>query len=83
MNYLLVGLLVLVTGDLLLDRRWAWAAWAAMLMVSVASSQRPPPDSVVTTLAGHPLRDRYGDGPKLTAWFSRVNALGLDGHDNL
>lgn len=37
----------------------------------------------MSTLAGHPWRDGYGDGPKLEAWLSRVGALGLDAHGNL
>ncbi|RYY18940.1 MAG: hypothetical protein EOO36_06990, partial [Cytophagaceae bacterium] len=83
MNYLLLGLLVLLTGALLLGGRWARAARAAAVPVSTAPPQGPPPALVVSTLAGHPWRDGYGDGPKLEAWFSRVGALGLDAHGNL
>ena len=81
MNYLLVGLLVLAAATALLlggRRVRAQPQVAATTPASV-----PPGPLVVSTLAGHPLRDSYGDGPRLEAWFSRVGSLGLDARGNL
>ena len=80
MNYLLVGLLVLATTALLLGSR---PARAQPRVPAATPASVPPGPLVVSTLAGHPLRDSYGDGPRLEAWFSARRGLGLEAHGNL
>ena len=81
MNYFLVGLLVLATAAALLlsGRR----VRAQPLVPPTTPASVPAGPLVVSTLAGHPLPDSYGDGSRLEAWFSRVGALGFDAQGNL
>ena len=80
MNYLFVGLLVLATTALLLGSR---PARAQPRVPAATPASVPPGPLVVSTLAGYPLRDSYGDGPRREAWFSALRGLGLDAHGNL
>ncbi|TPG65638.1 hypothetical protein [Hymenobacter nivis] len=81
MNYLLVGLLVLtLAATLLLGNHRARAQPPAP---AITPARVPSGPLVVSTLAGHPLPDSYGDGPRLAAWFSSLRGLGLDAHGNL
>ena len=81
MNYFLVGPLVLATaGALLLGSR---RTRAQPLVPATTPASVPAGPLVVSTLAGHPWRDAYGDGPRQEAWFSALRGLGLDARGNL
>ena len=81
MNYFLVGPLVLATaGALLLGSR---RTRAQPLVPATTPASVPTGPLVVSTLAGHPWRDAYGDGPRQEAWFSALRGLGLDARGNL